>query len=128
MASLIHELENNEALLLMFLSAELPLDERTEVEQMLAADANLRAELAQIQSAHDSAMNVLAKLDQDQTQIPAENHAIRQAMRAMKQWQVNRLARQPVFVAGLRVVHPAAEATGSISQGLKRLRKRSALG
>jgi anti-sigma factor RsiW len=102
MASLIHELENNEALLLMYSTGELPPEDSVEVEQMLAADAGLRAELAEIQSAHDGAMNVLARLDGDRTAVPAENHAIRQAMRAMKQWQVDRLARQPILVPPTR--------------------------
>ena len=102
MASLIHELENNEALLLMYLAGELPPEDRLEVEQMLAADAGLRAELSDIQSAHDGAMSVLARLDGNRTALPAENHAIRQAMRAMKQWQVDRLARQPILVPPTR--------------------------
>jgi anti-sigma factor RsiW len=46
MASLLHELENNEAMLLMFLTGELPEEDRMEVVQMLASDGGLRAELA----------------------------------------------------------------------------------
>jgi hypothetical protein len=103
MASLIHELENNEALLLMYLTGELPPEDRIEVEQMLAADSSLRAELAGIESAYDQAMGVLSSLDRDRTALPAENHAIRQAMRAMKQWQVDRLSRQPVAVPAARM-------------------------
>jgi hypothetical protein len=98
MGSLIHELENNEALLLMYLTDELPADDRAEVEQMLAGDAGLRANLAQIRAAYEGAMGVLAALDRDNTSIPAENHAVRQASRAMRQWQVDRLARQPMVL------------------------------
>ncbi len=99
MASLIHELENNEALLLMYLSGELPAEDQMEVEQMLSGDSGLRRELAEIQSEYDSAIGVLAKLDADRSAMSAENHAVRQAMRAMKQWQVDRLARQPLIIA-----------------------------
>jgi len=51
----------------------------------------LSAELVRLQSEYAGAMGVLARLDSDRSAIPAENHAVRQAMRAMKQWQVDRL-------------------------------------
>jgi hypothetical protein len=99
MASLIHELENNEALLLMYLTDELPVEDRVEVEQLLASDLGLRMELGRIASAYELSMDGLARLDRDQSAIPAENHAVRQAMRAMKQWQVDRLTRLPAPLA-----------------------------
>jgi len=102
MASLIHEIENNEALLLMFLSGELPPEDRAEVEQMLAGDAGLRAELARIESAYEFAISSLAELDADRAAVPGENHAIRQAKRAMKQWQIDRLNRTPASVPAAR--------------------------
>jgi len=98
MASLIHELENNEALLLMFTSGELSDQDHAEVEQMLAGDSGLRAELASLSSAYDSAMTALAELDADQSALAGENHAIRQAKRAMRQWQAERLNREPVKI------------------------------
>jgi hypothetical protein len=106
MGSLIHELENNEALLLMYLTDELPPEDRAEVGQMLASDAGMRANLAQIRAAYEGAMGALGELDQDQTSIPAENHAVRQASRAMRQWQVDRLARMPVILPTPRVRVP----------------------
>jgi len=102
MASLIQELENNEAMLLMYLADELPAEDRVEVEQMLANDPGLRADLARIESAYTAAMGALATLDADRTAIPGENHALRQASRAMKQWQVDRLVRQPVAAPAIR--------------------------
>jgi hypothetical protein len=98
MASLIHEIENNEAILLMFINGELPAEDRAEVEQMLAGDTGLREELVRIRSAYNFAMDSLAALDGDRSAIPGENHAIRQAKRAMKQWQSDRLHRQPASV------------------------------
>ncbi len=58
MASFIQELENNEALLLMYFTDELPVDDRAEVEQMLASDAGMRAALAEIASAYSASMGV----------------------------------------------------------------------
>ncbi len=98
MSSLIQELENNEALLLMYFTDELPAQDRVEVEQMLANDAGMRAALAQIEVAYNASMGALAILDADRSAEPAENHAVRQASRAMKQWQVDRLARQPMVI------------------------------
>jgi anti-sigma factor RsiW len=106
MASLIHELENNEAMLMMFLTGELPAEDQLEVEHMLASDAGLRAELERIKTAYEGAMGALAKLDADHSALPAENHAIRQAMRAMKQWQVDRLSRQPMIITPARIKFP----------------------
>ena len=45
MSSLLQQLENNEAVLLMYLADELPAEDRAEVEQMLATDAGMRAAL-----------------------------------------------------------------------------------
>ena len=52
MNSLLHELQNNEAILLMYLANELPPQDREEVEHMLDRDANLRLELAKIQEGY----------------------------------------------------------------------------
>lgn len=116
MASLIHEIENNEALLLMYLTGELPAEDCIEVEQLLARDGGLRAELERIRSAYDGALGALAKLDSGRAQLAAENHAIRQAMRAMKQWQVDRLARKPVVIAPQRLrIRPWMYPVGSVA-------------
>ena len=48
MSSHLQQLENNEAVLLMFLAGELPDADRTEVEQMLAGDPALRQGLADL--------------------------------------------------------------------------------
>ena len=45
MPTQLQHLENNEAVLLMYLAGELTDSDRAEVEQMLATDARLRAEL-----------------------------------------------------------------------------------
>ena len=107
MASLIHEIENNESLLLMFLSGELPPEDHADVQQMLAGDAGLRAELSRLQASYDFAMDSLTRLDADRAAAAGESHAIRQARRAMKQWQVDRLNRQPMQAPAARRHIPA---------------------
>lgn len=59
MARLIHKLENNEAVLLLYLADELPPEERAEVQQMLAGDANLRAQLEALRATHAAVMGRL---------------------------------------------------------------------
>jgi hypothetical protein len=106
MASLIHELENNEALLLMYLADELPEEDQAEVREMLARDAGLRGELDEISGLYDGAMHAMARLDANSEAVAGENHAVRQASRAMRQWHVDRLTRQPVAAPAVKARVP----------------------
>jgi hypothetical protein len=84
MSSLLEQLENNEAILLMYLAGELPEVDRLEVEQMLASDAGLRAMLADLKSLHDSVGGVLARADAAQI-LSRRESAVRQVSRALNQ-------------------------------------------
>jgi hypothetical protein len=97
MPSLLYELENNEAMLLMYLSGELPPEDQAEVEQMLASDGGLRMELEEIRSAMADSMEAVATLDKLQPITPsAQSIALRNVSRSMKQWHVDRLRAAPV--------------------------------
>jgi anti-sigma-K factor RskA len=63
MGDLLQQLENNEAILLMYLAGELPEQDRREVEQMLASDAGLRATLAELAALQDDVTGLLARAD-----------------------------------------------------------------
>ncbi len=63
MKSYLQQLENNEAILLMYLADELPPDDRQEVEQMLASDPSLRAELEILRQTQELAFDALRSLD-----------------------------------------------------------------
>lgn len=52
MSSFLQNLENNEAILLMYLANELPAEDRAEVEEMLQHDANLLAQLNELRDAY----------------------------------------------------------------------------
>ena len=41
MSELLHNLENNQAILLMYLADELPAEDRREIDQLLLVDASL---------------------------------------------------------------------------------------
>ncbi len=96
MSSLIQELENNEALLLMYVADELPAEDKLEVEQMLASDGSLRMELEEIRSAMASSLHGLSTLDElEPISASTEAIALRSTSRMMKQWHVDRLRMQP---------------------------------
>jgi len=63
MSSLLQKLENNEAVLLMYLAGELPDADRAEVEQMLAGDASMRMTLAELAAMQDQTNAVFASAD-----------------------------------------------------------------
>jgi hypothetical protein len=63
MNSLLHQLENNEAILLMYLANELPAQDRDEVEHMLERDGHLRLEFAQIQQAYTGYHGIMRQAD-----------------------------------------------------------------
>ena len=93
MGSLLQQLENNEAILQMYLADELGVEDRREVEQMLRGDAGLAAELDELRAAQNAVMAAIGALDQSAPLAISTPAAVRQVSRLMKQWQVDRLAR-----------------------------------
>ncbi|HEY8665139.1 MAG TPA: hypothetical protein VIL86_00680 [Tepidisphaeraceae bacterium] len=112
---MLQQLENNEAILLMYLAGELCAEDRAEVEQMLAGDAGLRAALAELDRLQASFNGSMSKLDREPLPVP-EQVGVRLVGRAMRQWQAEQLARRPALVeekSGLRYpwwVYPTASA------------------
>jgi hypothetical protein len=95
MTSLLHQLENNEAILLMYVADELSAEDRAEVEQMLGSDAGMRAELERLRAVREAAMAALASAD-EATRLPvSENVAVRRVMRMMRQWQIDHAQAPP---------------------------------
>jgi hypothetical protein len=88
MTSLLHQLENNEAILMMYLADELPAEDRADVEQMLAADASLRAELEELRRVHEGFIGGMEQLDVEVRLPVSESVAVRRATRMLRQWQV----------------------------------------
>ena len=92
MSSFLQQLENNEAVLLMYLFDELPPDDRAEVDQMLATDAGLRAELERLREAYATIDPAMRKMDAA-TRLPVpEAVATRQMSRLIQQWTVEQFA------------------------------------
>jgi len=95
MSNLLQQLENNEAILLMYLAGELPDDDRAEVERRLARDPALRAELESLREAHDAFAAAMPALDRVDRLPAPQGPGVRRVVRAMQQWQAGRLAAAP---------------------------------
>ncbi len=63
MSTLLTNLENNEAVLLMYLANELPAEDRTEVEAMLDRDAQMRDQLDAIRAGYESLKQMMNDAD-----------------------------------------------------------------
>ncbi len=97
MPSLLQQLENNEAVLLMYLADELDGADRAEVAQLLATDSQMRGQLEQLQRMDLDCRDALAA--GDQRGILPESAALRQVRRLIRQWTVDRLSAQPAPMA-----------------------------
>jgi anti-sigma factor RsiW len=97
MSSLLQQLENNEAVLLMYQAGELPDADRAEVEQMLAADPALRRALAEMTSLHDHMTSMLSQAD-SALHLSRREAAVRQVSLAINQAKAeSRRAPAPVL-------------------------------
>ena len=90
MAGLIHNLENNEAVLLMYLAGELPPEDRAEVEQMLRSDSGMAQTLESLRQMHTQVMAGLGGLDGP---AASDEALVRRVTREMRRHQVELAAR-----------------------------------
>jgi anti-sigma factor RsiW len=99
MPTLFQQLENNESMLLMYLAGELPAADMKEVEQMLARDGGLRAELAAIRATQEIVFAGLADLDRAESSLSSakaqQAASVRSVERMMCQWHADRLKIEP---------------------------------
>lgn len=87
MADLLHELENNENILLMYLADELPAEDRAEVESMLRTDASLQRELLRLKETLGLVDSTLAQMDAT-SPLPQKSMVLGRLSRLMAQWQL----------------------------------------
>lgn len=92
MSSLLHQLENNEAVLMMYLAGELPAEDRAEVEQQLAVDAGLRHELELLRGAESFMTIAMSAADgvamPPVTEAARQSAAVRRVSRAMVRFRL----------------------------------------
>lgn len=94
MSNLLGQLENNEAILLMYLAGELPAEERAEVEQMLASDAGLRQLLGELTALQADVTGAFARADTAML-LPRREAAVRRVSRAIVAAQAEPAAPSP---------------------------------
>ena len=75
----IERLQNNQHVLMMYLADELSPEDRREVDQMLATDAGLRAQLQQLEETQQTVFEGLSRLDGASQLTGGEAAAIRRA-------------------------------------------------
>jgi hypothetical protein len=97
MKSHLQDLENNEAILLMYMADELPRADRLEVEQMLASDAGLRGELEILRQTQQLAYDSLQTLDSVTRPVTPPIVALGRVSRLIHEWVEQR--RQPLVTA-----------------------------
>jgi hypothetical protein len=96
----LQHLENNEAILLMYLADELSPEDRAEVEQMLASDAAMRRELEILRQTQQLAYDALQTLDGSTRTVRPRFVALGQVSKLIHEWVQRR--REPAPVATLR--------------------------
>jgi anti-sigma factor RsiW len=94
MSNLLQQLENNEAVLLMYLAGELPEDDRAEVEQMLASDPALRRGLEELGALQEAVDETFARADAG-VALPRGEAVVRGVGRAMSAARSARVAAPP---------------------------------
>jgi hypothetical protein len=91
MSSILNELENDEAVLLMYLAEELSASDRAEVQQRLDSEPSLRASLTVLREAQITVNRALDSLDKSVALPTAVDVAARQIGRLMSQQQVKKV-------------------------------------
>jgi len=92
MSNTLSKLENNEAILMMYLAGELPLEDRLEVDQMLQRDSALRGQLTSLRRELEHVADAFA-IEVAQNPLAGEE-AVQQRLRpVMRQWAADRLTR-----------------------------------
>jgi hypothetical protein len=119
MGSFLQQLENNEAVLLMYLADELPPEDRVEVEQLLARDGGLRAELERLRDMTDSLTLALSEADgvgiaRPSSPAPAHGDAVSSKQSAA----VRRVSRLMSQQRAAREAAAAAVASASTENGV----------
>ncbi|HTL31067.1 MAG TPA: hypothetical protein VL282_17685 [Tepidisphaeraceae bacterium] len=90
MKSVLNQLDNDEAVLLMYLSDELSHQERSQVDRRLAAEPALRLQLDSMRGAQDSTLAAMQMLDNSERLPTVQGAASRRVIRAMQRWQAGR--------------------------------------
>ncbi len=118
MSSILEQLQDSNAVALMYLGGELGEEDRLEVERLLAIDPALRAEVEMLRAMQMRVEGVLARWDQTSPAALSQEASVRQISRTMTRWLLDeRAARRSLRLLGW--AYPlAAAAMIALSCGL----------
>ena len=94
MSSLLKQLGDDEAILMMYVAGELPPADIAEVDRRLAADVGLRRDLDRLRDADHRFTSAMRALDGASRPAVPESSGVRRVKRMIRQWHADRLARQ----------------------------------
>jgi hypothetical protein len=94
MKSILDQLQDDQAILAMYLADELPPGDRRIIDQRLASSAELRAMLQEMSQLQEFCQNSIRMLDERESADHVESAAMRRASRMLQQWSLRR--RRPV--------------------------------
>jgi hypothetical protein len=100
MSSLLKELKDDQALLMMYAAGELPAADRGVVDGRLANDASLRAQLDELRRLESAVAAPFESAEAKPT--PADEAAVRRVVREMRRYQLQQAAR-PLPAAAPRI-------------------------
>jgi anti-sigma factor RsiW len=86
MKSILNQLPDDEAILLMYLANELPQGDRQKVELRLASDEAFAAKLREMSELREFCQNSIRALDERESADHLESAAMRRATRMLQQW------------------------------------------
>jgi hypothetical protein len=89
---------DRESLLVLYAADELSAEDRARVDAMLASDASLRAELDELTAAQQVMAAGFAQADATRPLPAPVSSSVRNVSIAMKQWQIDRMARPTVVI------------------------------
>src|SRR5688572_3307495 len=96
MQTLLNQLQDDEALLMMYAADELSAEDRARVERRLAEEPALREQLESVRELSGSIHDAIGELDGGSRLPVSEGVAVRKVTRVMRQWQIDRMAPPPV--------------------------------
>jgi len=88
MKSLLNQLENDEAILLMYVADELPASDRAEVDRRLTAEPALQEQLDSIRGLQDFTVSSLREIDGQRA--AGHGAGTRQVVRTIQRWNAGR--------------------------------------
>jgi anti-sigma factor RsiW len=92
MKSLLPQLQEDEAILLMYVAEELPAQDRAAVERRLITETPLREQLDALRGVQDSAFASLRAIDSQR--LPGQGAGSRRVIRSIQKWQAGRAVEQ----------------------------------